>query len=102
LFTGDRRLITYVVSTGLPHTPTLPGSFRVWHQQRMQTMRGPGYEVPNVEWVTYFDGDRAFHATYWHSNFGTPMSRGCVNMTYPAAEALYRFAPEGTRVEVRR
>jgi Uncharacterized protein conserved in bacteria len=105
LYSGDTKLITYSISSGTSITPTLPGTFRVWHKMRIQTMQGAingeAYIVPDVEWISYFDSDgRAFHATYWHNNFGVPMSHGCINMTYEAAEALYQFAPIGTRVEV--
>jgi lipoprotein-anchoring transpeptidase ErfK/SrfK len=105
LYTGSRLLASYRISSGMAATPTNPGTFKVWSKMRVQTMKGvingERYEVPNVEWISYFDKDgRAFHATYWHSNFGTPMSHGCINMTYPAAITLYQFAPVGTRVEV--
>jgi lipoprotein-anchoring transpeptidase ErfK/SrfK len=38
------------------------------------------------------------HAAYWLSNFGTPMSHGCVNLSAPDARWLYNWAPVGTRV----
>jgi lipoprotein-anchoring transpeptidase ErfK/SrfK len=48
----------------------------------------------------YFYQGYALHGTYWHSNFGQPMSHGCVNMRTPDAEWLYQFAPVGTAVRV--
>jgi hypothetical protein len=33
----------------------------------------------------------AFHGTYWHNNFGTPMSHGCVNMQPDEAKWLFRW-----------
>lgn len=33
----------------------------------------------------------AFHGTYWHDNFGTPMSRGCVNMRTEEATRSFRW-----------
>ena len=104
-WTGSTAIASWRISSGTRATPTLPGEFRVWHKMRVQTMKGvidgQAYNVPNVEWISYFDKDgRAFHATYWHNNFGTPMSHGCINMTYEAAEFVYNFAPIGTRVMV--
>lgn len=39
-----------------------------------------GYELFAVSWTSIFaTGGVAIHATYWHSNYGEPMSHGCVN-----------------------
>lgn len=83
---------------------TEAGTFAVnWHV-RSQTMRGVGmdsgvpYEVPNVEWVMYFNGDQAFHGVYWHSNFGRQGSNGCVGMPNWRAEQLYYWTPDGVDV----
>ncbi|HLL49593.1 MAG TPA: L,D-transpeptidase [Thermomicrobiales bacterium] len=42
----------------------------------------------------------ALHGTYWHTNFGAPMSHGCVNLPLDVAAWLYRWAPIGTPVLV--
>jgi lipoprotein-anchoring transpeptidase ErfK/SrfK len=49
----------------------------------------------------YFYRDYGLHGTYWHSNFGRPMSRGCVNLRTPDAQWLYNWAEVGTPVHVR-
>jgi len=64
-------------------------------------MSGPGYNLPNVQFVAYFYRDYAMHGTYWHDNFGHPMSHGCVNLRNIDAEWLYGWAPIGTPVLVR-
>jgi lipoprotein-anchoring transpeptidase ErfK/SrfK len=33
----------------------------------------------------------SFHGTYWHDNFGAPMSQGCVNMRIADARWLFRW-----------
>ena len=63
-------------------------------------MSGPGYNLPNVPWTMYFHGGYAIHGTYWHNNFGRPMSHGCVNMKTPEAKILFQWAPKGTLVVV--
>jgi len=63
-------------------------------------MIGPGYNLPNVPWVMYFYDGYAIHGTYWHHNFGHPMSHGCINMTIPDAHWLYNWAPKGTLVVI--
>jgi LysM repeat protein len=87
-------------STGLPATPTVQGSFTVRTKVRAQTMSGPGYWLPNVEWVMYFYQGYALHGAYWHNNFGQPMSHGCVNLTNEDARWLYEWAEVGTPVTV--
>jgi LysM repeat protein len=89
-----------LVSTGLPGTPTVQGDFRIYTKLASQTMTGPGYYLPGVPYVMYFYQGYSFHGTYWHNNFGFPMSHGCVNMPTPEAEWLYSFADVGTPVHV--
>jgi len=51
------------------------------------------YELPGVPWTPSFtESGIAFHGTYWHDNFGTPMSRGCINMRIEDAKWLFRWA----------
>ncbi len=97
---GERALRSFVVSTGTTQTPTVQGNFRVYLKYPVQDMSGPGYNVPGVPNVLYFHQGYGFHGTYWHSNFGTPMSHGCVNMTLDDSEWLYNFADLGTPVRV--
>ena len=89
-----------LVSTGLPATPTVQGDFKIYRKVRRQRMSGPGYSLDNVEWVMYFYQGYAFHGTWWHTNFGQPQSKGCVNMTNADAKWFYDFASLGTPVHV--
>jgi lipoprotein-anchoring transpeptidase ErfK/SrfK len=51
------------------------------------------YELPGVPWVSFFtDKGHAFHGTYWHDNFGVPMSHGCVNMRIAEAKWIWRWS----------
>ncbi|MGE3796563.1 MAG: L,D-transpeptidase [Thermomicrobiales bacterium] len=103
-----RLVISSLVSTGtgdVPQTVTPIGYFSVHLKYVTQTMTGTisdeSYEVEDVPWVMYFDYQgNAIHGTYWHNNFGTPMSHGCVNLPLDIAEFLYQWAPEGTPVTV--
>ncbi len=93
------------VSTGMKHTPTVTGSFKVRRKVSMQDMKGnyppyPKYEIKDVPHVMYFYGAYAIHGTYWHNKFGIRASHGCVNVPVASAEWLYNFADVGTRVEV--
>ena len=97
---GDVLMNSFLVSTGTWATPTVTGTFKIWHKTPLQAMSGPGYYLPDVPYVMYFYKDYGFHGTYWHNNFGTPMSHGCVNLTIPDSEWLYNWASYGTTVKV--
>lgn len=99
-YEGDVIVNNFLVSTGTWQTPTVTGKFKIWIKVRSQTMSGPGYSLPGVPYVMYFYKGYGFHGTYWHNNFGTPMSHGCVNLTISDAEWLYYWASVGTVVNV--
>jgi lipoprotein-anchoring transpeptidase ErfK/SrfK len=99
---GQNTVLTAVVSTGTRSYPTVTGRFRIYAKYRSTPMSGPGYYLPNVPYTMYFYGGYAIHGTYWHNNFGTPMSHGCVNMKTPEARWLFNWAPKGTLVVVHR
>ena len=51
-----------------------------------------GYDLPGVPWVCYItEKGVAFHGTYWHNDFGTPRSHGCINLPSQAAKWIYRW-----------
>lgn len=99
-YEGDTLVRTFVVSTGTWQTPTITGRFKVWIKLKSAPMSGPGYYLPDVPYIMYFSGDYGIHGTYWHNNFGVPMSHGCVNLSIPDAEWAYNFAVVGTVVNV--
>ena len=89
--------------TEIKKTPT--GNFRIAPKHPSKHM-GDGqitpdifaYELVGVPWNCFFEweGGIATHGTYWHDNFGTPMSRGCVNMRNSDAKWLYLWStPHG-------
>jgi lipoprotein-anchoring transpeptidase ErfK/SrfK len=53
---------------------------------------GAGYDLPGIGWAVIFaTGGVAFHSTFWHNNYGDPMSHGCVNMSQEDARWLFRW-----------
>ncbi len=103
-YEGDRKVYDFLVSTGKwGRTPT--GTFNIWIKLRYTTMSGGNkdlgtyYYLPNVPYTMFFyNGEipkwRGFgiHGTYWHNNFGHPMSHGCINMKTEEVEQLYYWA----------
>ena len=107
LYSGDKALHTFTISSGVHPWPTPTGTYKVWFKNPIQRMRGGTreagdyYDLPNVRWNTYFNRDIGFHTAYWHNNFGRPMSHGCINMREADARVVFDFAPIGTMVVVK-
>lgn len=94
---GDRVVYDFPMSSGkFVKTPT--GEYRIWSKFKYTKMeggvKGTGtyYYLPNVPYTMYFYQGFGIHGTYWHNNFGTPMSHGCVNVSIPHAEKLFYWA----------
>lgn len=108
-FEYDQNVFQTKISSGIAtvkrnpkdlSTKTPTGEFRIITKYPSKHM-GNGslfaspedYELPGVPWTSFFDeAGYAFHGTYWHDNFGVPMSRGCVNMRIEEAKWLFRWA----------
>ncbi|MFC1710170.1 L,D-transpeptidase [Patescibacteria group bacterium] len=99
---GNSKFLETSVSTGLPWWPTPEGEYRIWIKLRATKMEGGSgkyyYYLPNVPYVMFFENDKVpgwkgfgLHGTYWHDDFGTPRSHGCVNLPTPIAEKLYHW-----------
>lgn len=103
-FEGDQKVYDFPVSTGKwGRTPT--GTFTIANKLRYKGMSGGNpalgtyYNLPNVPFVMFF-GNReipwsvgfSIHGTYWHNNFGHPMSHGCVNMRTEDVEKIFYWA----------
>jgi lipoprotein-anchoring transpeptidase ErfK/SrfK len=104
-YKGHQVVLSSYVSTGRTGFDTPVGSFAVLTKLPSQTMEGviggEYYNVPDVPDVMYFTNHgHALHGTYWHNNFGTPMSHGCVNLPMDVAAWMFQWAPVGMRVEI--
>ena len=95
------------------------GRFMSFHKRHTRHMAAGnlaagGYDLPGVPWISYITrGGVSFHGTFWHNDYGTPHSHGCINLSVQDAKWLYRWtipnvpATEqymyenyGTRVEI--
>jgi lipoprotein-anchoring transpeptidase ErfK/SrfK len=91
-YQGNTPVFQALVSTGLPGTPTLVGQFHIYWKLLAADMVGPGYNLPAVPYTMYFLRGYALHGTYWHHNFGHPMSHGCVNLRTEDAKWLFDWS----------
>ncbi|MFW5943373.1 MAG: L,D-transpeptidase family protein [Chloroflexota bacterium] len=104
-YEGDEPVFQSLVSSGLPQYATVEGTFRVQRRYELKDMDGESlgydYYLPDVPYTMFFYQAYALHGTYWHGNYGTPMSHGCVNLPTPAAQWLFEWSEMGTVVRVR-
>ncbi len=99
-YARDILIREFIVSTGTAAHPTVKGDFHIYIKDRYADMRGPGYFLADVPYTMYFYQSYGLHGTYWHDNFGTPMSHGCVNLRTEDAKWLFHWASLGTLVHV--
>ncbi|MFZ6030549.1 MAG: L,D-transpeptidase family protein [Chloroflexota bacterium] len=99
-YDGDELVKSFMVSTGTWQTPTVTGQYKIYVKYEYADMAGPGYYLPNVPYVMYFYEGYGLHGTYWHNNFGTPMSHGCVNFSTEDAGWVFGFVEVGTWVNI--
>ena len=97
---GTEVHYAYRVSTGRPGSPTRKGVYRVYSLYRQYPMWGRDWWCPDVPFSMFFHGEFAIHGAYWHNDFGTPVSHGCVNMAEMDAAAVYAQVKKRTVVWV--
>lgn len=105
-YNGDNLVYNLLISSGKPWWPTPTGEFKPYAKILSQRMRGGNrnlgtyYDLPNVPNVVYFYEGYAIHGTYWHNNFGVPMSHGCVNVKTADMEKLYQWLDNSTLINI--
>lgn len=109
-FHNDTLFTEMEVSTGRMMSSTPIGTFTIFRKTPSRYMQGPlpelmdeqVYDLPGVPWNLYFTPDGSvIHGTYWHDNFGTKYSHGCVNTHPEDGKKLYDWAELGMAVLVR-
>ncbi len=92
-YEGGQVVFSTPVSTGAQEGDTKPGEYVIERKRpvrHMAPMEGNGYDLPGVPWVCFISWTGvSIHGTYWHNNFGFPMSHGCINLPTPAAKWIY-------------
>jgi lipoprotein-anchoring transpeptidase ErfK/SrfK len=111
-YENNQVVYEFLVSTGTwDRTPT--GTFKIWAKIRSQKMSGGSkelgtyYYLPNVPYILFFGNAQvpnslgySLHGTYWHNNFGVPMSHGCVNMKTPEVAQIFDWATLDTPITI--
>jgi lipoprotein-anchoring transpeptidase ErfK/SrfK len=109
-YEGDSPVFATLVSPGaggvgrpgrdpVKASTTPRGLYRIQYKYRSQTM-SPQKDRPETRrtfWIAevpfaqYFRIPFALHASYWHEDFGQPMSGGCVNLSPEDALFMFHF-----------
>ena len=99
-YEGRRPVFATLVSTGADGLQdheeshaTIQGTFLIHTKHVSVTMdgddEGDEFDLRDVPWVQYFTEGYALHGAYWHDDFGTPRSHGCVNLAPRDAAWLF-------------
>ena len=97
---GGKPQFGVIVSTGKKDTPTPVGVFNIYTKLPKTRMKGEDYDIEDVPHTMYYQGSYGIHGAFWHNSFGTPVSRGCVNLAPNQAKKLFNWASVGTTVVV--
>jgi len=93
-YDGDTPVFATLFSSGRRKKDTPPALYRIRSKTAITKMaaeerEAAHYEVSEVPWATRFRSGLYFHAAYWHDQFGTPKSHGCVNLSPTDAKWVY-------------
>lgn len=94
-YEGELAVYATLISSGGTTTPTETGVYRMWLKESEADMKGLNgedpYSVATVPWTQFFSPEKglALHTAYWHDQFGTRRSHGCVNLAPRDARWLY-------------
>ena len=102
LWEGSQPVYATLVSTGKDglgdpeRTQSTPrGTFRIQQKHVTTTMDSNTadgeFELRDVPWVMYFKGGYALHGAYWHDDFGSKRSHGCVNLAPIDARHVFEW-----------
>ena len=102
----------YIVSTGIPSSPTMAGIFQV--QSHYLNAYASRWDLYMPHFLGIYDAtpylENGIHGLpllssgvrLWGNVLGRPASYGCIILTLDAAESLYEWADDGVVVEIRR
>ena len=102
----------FVISTGIPDSPTMPGVFQIF--MRDPWAYGSSWDLWMPNFLGIYDSVPGFTngihglptlssgGILWANVLGQPASYGCIILNLGPDEWLYDWAPDGTIVEIQR
>ena len=101
---------TYIISTGVSDSPTMPGVFQVQTHELNAYASNWDLYMPHFmgiyeAWPGFMNGIHGLPllsggGRLWASSLGSPASYGCIILDLAAAEDLYNWADPGVVVEI--
>ena len=110
VYQGDALIWTFIVSTGEPGKETWNGTWAI--RTKLPNAYASLWDLQMPYWLGFYHTgylENGFHALpimpdgtiLWDGYLGTPVSYGCVILSYTDAQTLYNWAEIGTEVIVR-
>jgi lipoprotein-anchoring transpeptidase ErfK/SrfK len=95
-YENGKHVFTARIASGYFPGDTPDGEFTVERKTPSRHMAArtetTEFDLPGVPWVCYISWTGvSIHGTYWHNNYGTPQSHGCINLSPEAAKWVYRW-----------
>lgn len=92
-----------LISSGQNSLWTFAGRFGITYKVTYSNITPPNgstseYYIEGVPYFMTYYGNLGFHGAYWHNNFGTPASHGCINLSPADARWLYDWSYIGEYV----
>ncbi len=103
VFEDGSPVFRSLANTGIENSTPI-GTWPVYLRLESQTLHGTypngvPYDIPDVRYLNYFDGNFAIHA-FNRAAYGFPQSAGCVELPLDAAARVWKYLHYGTLVTV--
>jgi lipoprotein-anchoring transpeptidase ErfK/SrfK len=102
VYEGCQIVFATLISSG-QNSWTFNGRFGILYKVDYNSITPPAestseYYIEGVPYFMTYAGDFGFHGAYWHDNFGTAASHGCINLSPADAKWLFDWAYLGDYV----
>ena len=102
VYDNCKLVFATLISSGA-NSWTFEGRFAILNKVEYSSITPPAtstseYYIEGVPYFMSYAGNFGFHGAYWHDNFGTAASHGCINLSPTDAKWLYDWSGLGERV----
>ncbi len=111
VYQDGAQIRDFVISTGIPNSPTQPGVFQVQTHELNAYAENWALWMPHwmgiyEAWPGFMNGIHGLPVLsngvrLWKNVLGSPASYGCIILDLPEAEWLYNWAENGVVVEIK-
>lgn len=105
LFEGENKIGEYAVSTGKWSMPTPNGVFKI--NSKVPVAYSAAYDLYMPHWMAFVSSKYGIHGLPYkgdwvegENHLGTPVSHGCVRLSWENAQTVYNWAEIGTEVDI--